>query len=148
MVRTTQRRGKRVLVIDISYKRPDGATARYRRDAEVQLRAAAVAEEHRRLAALATMGSPFALVDEAAAKIEANRALPTRQGPTFGDTVEAYWKTYAPTRLKASSRGSYRMILDVHLLPRLEGRALCEINASVVRTLDAKLAEAGESRAL
>ena len=148
MVRTTQRRGKRVLVIDISYKRPDGTPARYRRDAEVQLRAAAVAEEHRRLAALAATGSPFALVDETASRVEAARALSGPQGPTFGETVEVYWKTYAPTRLKVSSRVSYRTILDVHLLPRLEDRALREINAPAVCELDAELAKAGESRAV
>ena len=148
MVRTTQRRGKRVLVIDIGYKHADGTPARYRRDAEVQLRAAAVAEEHRRLAALAATGSPFALMDEMTAKIEAARALPASHGPRFGDTVEAYWKTYAPTRLKVSSRVSYRTVLDVHLLPRLRDRALHEIDATAARTLDAELAEAGASRAV
>jgi hypothetical protein len=60
MVRTTERRGRRVMVIDFSYRRPDGTKARYRHDAEVQMRATAVAEERRRLAALAATGSPFA----------------------------------------------------------------------------------------
>ena len=64
MVRLQNRRGARVLVIDISYRAPDGTKARYRRDAEVQTRAAAFAEERRRLAAVASKGSPFALVDE------------------------------------------------------------------------------------
>ena len=44
MVRTITRRKKRVLVIDFSYRKPDGSKGRYRHDAEVQTRAAAVAE--------------------------------------------------------------------------------------------------------
>ena len=45
MVRTTKRRGSRVLVIDFSYTTPDGRKRRYRRDAEVQTRTGALAEE-------------------------------------------------------------------------------------------------------
>ena len=148
MVRATKRRDKRVLVIDISYSKPDGSHGRYRRDAEVQTHAAATAEDRRRLAALATTGSPFALVDETAAKIESSRALVTACGVTFGETVVRYWTTYAPSRLKVSTRVCYRMVLDVHLLPRLADRPLAAIDAASVRALDADLVRAGASRPL
>jgi integrase len=148
MVRAAKRRGKRVLVIDISYRTPDGSRGRYRRDAEVQTHAAAQAEERRRLAALATSGSPFALVDETAAKIESARAASSTRGVTFGETVTDYLKSYAPTQLKASSRVSYGTILHLHLLPRLGNRPLRAIDATAVRELDAKLVEAGASRPL
>ncbi|MFT3770143.1 MAG: site-specific integrase [Minicystis sp.] len=142
-----ERRGERVLVIDISYKAPDGRRRRYRRDAEVQTRPAALAEERRRLAALAMTGSPFAIVDEGAAKIEHARSLAAAVGPTFGKTVDAYWQTYAPSLLKASSRASYRTILDAYLLPKLATRPLAAVDAAAVRALDAELAQAGVGRA-
>jgi integrase len=146
MVRTTKRRGRRVLVIDISYKASDGSPRRYRRDAEVQTVVAAHAEERRRLAALAATGSPLALVDETAALAEARRS--PAKGPTFGAVVDAYWQTFAPSHLKASSRYSYRTVLDVHLLPQLAELPLASIDGAAVRALDAELAREGKSRSL
>jgi hypothetical protein len=62
-VRTEVRRGQRVLIVDIRYRRPDGTKGRYRHDAEVQTLAAARAEDRRRLAALTLTGSPAGRID-------------------------------------------------------------------------------------
>ena len=56
MIRKIERRGQRVLVIDIRYKKPDGSKDRYRHDAQVQTMAAATAEERRLLANIAKYG--------------------------------------------------------------------------------------------
>jgi hypothetical protein len=100
-VRTVMRRGKRHLVIDFSYRKPDGSKGRYRHDAEVQTLAAARAEEQRRLAALASTGSPFEVVDPIAR--EQVVSAPVATGPTFAEVVEKYKEAYLPT-LKASTR--------------------------------------------
>jgi hypothetical protein len=47
-------------------------------------------DERRWLAALATAGSPLALVDDGAAKIEAIPTAIASQGPTFGEVTEAH----------------------------------------------------------
>lgn len=143
MVTERKVRGKRFLVIDFTYIRPDGTKGRYRRDAEVQTRAGAMAEERRRLAAVATKGSPYALVDEAAAKVEAEKAPPAPASPTFGTVVEAFWKSYAPSHLKASTREGYRNILDTHLVPHLKNKPIADIGANDVREIDAELVKAG-----
>jgi integrase len=146
MVRTSKRRGQRVLVIDFSYTKPDGTRGRYRRDAEVQTRSAALAEERRRLAAVAAKGSPFAIVDEAAAKVQADEAPPAPVGPTFAEVVEGYWKAFAPSHLKASTRYGYRIILDNHLLPRLANEPIASINAATMREIDVAVTKRGLGR--
>jgi hypothetical protein len=108
MVRTTKRRGKRILVLDLSYTKPDGSAGRYRRDAEVQTRAGALAEERRRLAALAAKGSPFALVDATAAQVEAEQVPAPLAGPTLAGVVDDFCKVYAASRFKAGTRITYR----------------------------------------
>jgi hypothetical protein len=52
-VRGETRRGETRLVIDINYRRPDGTTGRYRKDAQVQTITAARAEERCLLALIA-----------------------------------------------------------------------------------------------
>jgi integrase len=136
--------GKRLLVLDFTYTRPDGKKGRYRRDAEVQTRTAAQAEERRRLVAVASKGSPFALVDQLAAKVEAERAPPP--GTTFGEVARSYCEVYAVSRLKASSRRCYTALIHAHLLPALARKPVAEINAAVVRQLDAALVTGGMGR--
>jgi hypothetical protein len=46
------------MIIDINYRRPDGSTGRYRKDAQVQTMTAARAEERRLLALIAQHGAP------------------------------------------------------------------------------------------
>jgi hypothetical protein len=45
MIRKIERRGERILVIDIRYKKKDGTKARYRKAAQVQTVPAAAGEE-------------------------------------------------------------------------------------------------------
>ena len=147
MVRTTKRRGKRILVLDFSYTKPDGSAGRYRRDAEVQTRAGALAEERRRLAALAAKGSPFALVDQTAAQVEAEQVPARLAGPTLAGVVDDFCKVYAASRFKAGTRITYRNLLDKHILPRLGTTPLSAIHAGTVRSLDAALVKSGLRRA-
>ena len=48
MIRTIERRGEKRLVIDIVYRRADGTKGRYRRDAQIQTKAAAAIQTSRR----------------------------------------------------------------------------------------------------
>lgn len=146
MVRTTKRRGNRVLVIDFSYTTLDGRKRRFRRDAELQTRAGALVEERRRITAVAAKGSPYAIVDETVAKVEAEQAPPPAAGPTFRQLADAYFNIYAPSRLKVTSQRAYRAVLDKHLLPRIGEKPLAEITSATVRELDATMAKAGTGR--
>ncbi len=58
MVRKTTRCGKRVLVIDFTYTKPDGTQGRYRRDAAVQTTAAAQTEDAARRMGATLFGDP------------------------------------------------------------------------------------------
>ena len=58
-VREEDRRGKRILVLDIGYRKPDGSWARYRRDSEAATKTAAREEERRIRDRIAKTGSPF-----------------------------------------------------------------------------------------
>jgi integrase len=142
MVRTVTRRGKRRLVIDFSYRKQDGTKGRYRHDAEVQTRSAALAEDRRRLAAVATTGSPYAILNEGAAKVEAEHVPPPHAGPTLGDIVGDYWTTWAPSNLKPSTRYIYGGVVERHILPRFKDTPIASIDETAVRAFDAKLVEA------
>ena len=61
MIRKEERRGERVLVLDIRYKKKDGTRARYRKDAHVQTMAAATAEERRILDLAHAIGCSHAM---------------------------------------------------------------------------------------
>ncbi len=146
-VRTVKRRGERRLVIDIRFTNPDGTPGRYRRDAEVQLLAAARAEERRRIAALVsgdileaeagTRAEPRARAGERAAQPE---ATPTKD-VLFGAVAEAYLTTYARSHLKPSTLHGYRKTINGFLVPRLGQRSIDTIDATVVRELDAEYVE-------
>jgi integrase len=123
-IRSTKRRGERRLVIDILYRTPDGAKARYRHDAEVQTWPAARAEERRRLAALAATGSPYEVIDkEARAQVMPEPPC----GPTFGEVASLYEKDYLPT-CKPSTAANYPYTIRRWLLPSLEGIAIADVD--------------------
>ena len=103
-------------------------------------------EERRRLAAVAAKGSPFAIVDEAVVKVQAEEAPPPVTGPTLGEVTDAYWNVYAPSRLKATSQCSYRAMCRTHLVPRIGHKPITAINAAVAREFDADLAKDGVGR--
>jgi len=133
-VRKTSRHGERVLVIDFSYRKPDGTKGRYRRDAEVQTLSAAHAEERRRLAALAATGSPFEVIDP----IAREQVAPPAKTPTFADVVDHYKEAYLPT-LKAATRYGYRVGIDGRLLPRFGKLPIDKVDATEVRTFEGEL---------
>lgn len=145
-VRKVLRRGKRVLVIDIRYRIPAGPNkgkpARYRRDAEVQTWESARAEFKRRLAALATTGSPYEIVHPVA------RASVVREPPafTFGDAIDEWLTDYVPT-LKAATQFGYQSIARNHLAS-LRDIPLHDFGTEHVRSLQKRDREAGYSRAV
>ena len=135
------RRGKRVLVIDIRYRAPDGAPARYRRDSKAPTKTAAREEEKRILECIARTGSPY----EASAALEAAPEAPS--APTFGDVVERYRATFMLTDLKVTTRRGYDSILDGVLLPRFKNLPVTAVDGEEAGRLDLALAtEGGERR--
>lgn len=141
-VRTVQRRGeRRILVIDIRYRDKSGGKARYRHDAEVQTRAAATAEDRRRLAALAVTGSPYEVAMPVA--VEQVAAQPVSTAPTFAATAADYLTAYAVSNLKPSTRAGYTKILNGYLLDKIGDMPIDKIDAAKVRDLDAGMVRRG-----
>ncbi len=112
MIRKEERRGKRVMFIDIRYTKKDGTKARYRKDAQVQTVAAATAEERRLLANIAQYGDVYEPKHEPQEAPSASI--------TFGEVVEKYRTTYMITDLKVTTRRGYGLVLDGQLLPRFK----------------------------
>ena len=131
-VRTVTRRGERRQVIDIPYKDASGRPQRYRRDAQVQTRLAALAEERRLLARLGQSGE--------LPKAREREPETTPDPATYSEVVRHYRTTRATTQLKPSTRLTYLSLLDRLLLPRfgdwpihdVDGRALSELDAELV----------------
>src|SRR5262245_51371554 len=110
MVRRTVRRGKRVWVIDFSYTKPDGAKAGYRRDAKVQSKPAAEAEEAARKLAATLYGDPYVkcgLNGVPLRPAESVAPKPPRE-PTFGEVFARYLTEYAPSAMAPSTLDGYR----------------------------------------
>lgn len=84
------RRGKRVLVIDIRYRKADGTPDRFRRDSKAPTKTAAREEEKRILERIARTGSPFEPKAEPEIVEEAPSVL------TFADVVEKYTAKTGP----------------------------------------------------
>ena len=127
MVRKTTRRGKRVLVIDFTYTKPDGTEGRYRRDAAVQTMAAATTEEASRKLGATLYGDaermcgqngqplrPVPSTEEGTARVPE-----TSKEPTLGETVRRWVAEYAPSVLRPSTRTNYGSCLRAHVLPPL-----------------------------
>jgi integrase len=145
-VRSVNRRGERRLVIDIRYQNPDGTSGRYRHDAEVQMLAAARAEDRRRLVALAATGSPTGPAGPVHMETAAAASMKAKpRFPTFGEVVKMYLSAFAPSHLKPSSLFGYRAVLEKLLVPKLGKKTLDEIDASIVRKLDAELVHDGKA---
>jgi integrase len=131
-IRKETRGGKPRWVIDIPYRTAAGRKERYRRDAQVQTKAAAEAEHRRLLAELATSGS---------LRVEAITEPASQAAEyTFAEAVKYYRATQMQTGLKPSTRASYNRWLDAVLVPRfgaqplhaLDGRSLGELDAELV----------------
>lgn len=138
-VRIVKRRGKRRLVLDIVYTKPDGSQGRFRRDAEVQMLAAARAEERRRLALLVSTGSPTGGGENP----NEERPPKPETRPVFKEVAAEYLRTFAPTQLKPSTVHGYKRLLDGFLLPRIGHLRIDHVDAKVVRELDAERVEGG-----
>jgi integrase len=133
-IRKEDRGGKPRWVIDIPYRKADGSSDRYRRDAQVQTKAATEAEHRRLLAELARTGT---LKGAEAARSESKAAKP--RAYTFADAVKYYRATHMQTRLKPSTRAGYNRWLDSLLLPRFGEQDLAELGGKALAELDAEL---------
>lgn len=130
-VRIEQRRGKRILVIDITYRDSTGCWARFRRDSKAPNKAAAQAEERRILERIASTGAPY----------EAPKAEETaRTEMTYGNVVKEYRETKLAADLKATTANGYKQVLDQHLLPRFGEWPVSSITGVAATKLDHELA--------
>jgi integrase len=135
-IRKERRRAKTHLVIDISYAKPDGTLARYRRDAQVQTMASARAEERRLLATLAHLG-------EIPCTDPSRRREPSASCLTFAEASQHARETKFVTSLKPSTRRGYNVLLDTVLLPRFGEAPLEQVTRKAVAELDAELVQSG-----
>jgi integrase len=145
-VRIVSRRGERRLVVDIYYRNPDGHLARYRHDAEVQTLQAARAEDRRRLALIATTGSPDGiLVEGRPVRVEPEEEPEPEvpAAPLFRDVAKEYMAAFATSHLKPSTRLGYDHRLKGFLLNAIGDLPINEITPSKIRELDAELVGTG-----
>jgi len=131
-VRKENRGDKPGWVLDILCKTADGRRKWYRRDAQVQTRAAAHAEHARLLRQLGETGD---LLPDA--------EKPDSSRYTFSDAVAHFRRTHAATCLKASSRRGYDRVIDAELVPRFGTLPLEQVDRQAVNEMDAQLAGDG-----
>lgn len=130
-VRIEKRRGKRILVIDITYRDSTGRWARFRRDSKAPNKAAAQAEERRIQERIATTGSPYEI---------AKAAAPSQTEHTYAAVVREYRETKLTADLKATTGKGYRQVLDQYLLPRFGDWPVSTITGVEATKLDHELA--------
>ena len=136
-IRKEERGDKPRWVIDIPYRTPDGRRARYRRDAQVQTRAAAEGEHRRLLGELARTGTLEA------AQAAAPEAAEQPRSCTFNEATKYYRGSHMQTRLKPSTRAGYNRWLESLLLPRFGEQPLSELGGKALAELDAELVADG-----
>ncbi|WP_437769040.1 site-specific integrase [Sorangium sp. So ce764] len=137
MIRKTERRGQRVLVIDIRWRKPDGSKGRYRRDAQVQTMAAAAAEERRLIGNIAQHG------DVHEPKPAAPKEEPEPVSTAFGEVVARYRASFMVTDLKVTSRRGYASVLTSLLLPKFKDRPITKVDGESAAKLDLELTKHG-----
>ena len=123
------RRGERVLILDIPYRRPDGTQARYRRDST----AATLSSGARRRSA-----HPGPHCENRQPVRRASSRAPGTE--KFSELVRDYRSKYLPS-LKRSTRRGYESVLDIHLLPHFGDLPVVEVSAQTASTLDLNLAK-------
>lgn len=126
------RDGKSRLFIEIRYRTADGRSMRFRRDASVQTRTAALAEERRLLAELERTGTLERVPTSSAEDSKEPEPV------TFSEAVRHFRGTHMKT-LKPSTRITYNERLDRVLLPRFGEVKLPELDGEKLQALDAKL---------
>ena len=123
-VRTELRDGRKILVIDFRFRDKDGRERRYRRDAAVQLRAAALAEAQRLRRQAAEHGT-----------------MEAEQAPlTFEQFVDGDFKKLVLPRFKPSTREGYEQLLhgrEHGLVTLLGHKRLDAIGIADVRVVEA-----------
>jgi integrase len=130
-IREVVRGDRRILVIDIVYRKANGEQDRYRRDAQVQTKTAAKAEHDRLVKELVLTG-----------EIRTTAPAPAPQQRTFGDAV-SYYEDYVKPTLKHSTSAGYDDLLDGPYLKALGSRAIEEVDEQCVAELNARLKKAG-----
>jgi integrase len=152
MVRKSTRRGKRVLVIDFSYVKPDGTQGRYRRDAAVQTMAAAQTEETARKMGATLHGDPEILCGPNGQPLKQAAQAPIVEAPslpTFRETLARYLAEYAPSVLRPSTRMNYHSHLREHVLPRLGDLSVsAAFDIARLREIDVAMVDGGSSVSL
>lgn len=133
MIRKEHRGGVRHLVIDFRYTDTHGKKKRYRRDAEVQTSAAAVAEERRLLVELGSTGS--------IRKVEPPSA-PTASAVTWVDAVDHHRRVVLPTK-KPSTRASYTELLTSAMMRSWKAVIITSDMRPIVVPWDAKIVQSG-----
>jgi len=145
-IRKVTRRGEPRLLIDISYRKPDGSLGRFRKDPEVQTMAAARAEERRILAIIAQHGEPREpKASDAQPQENGSAPADAKQRVTFAEAVSLFRSGKAITELKPSTRHGYEEILSNRLLPRFGDCSLDAITFEEVTKLDAEMVRVGVS---
>jgi hypothetical protein len=123
-VRTELRDGRKILVIDFRFRDKDGRERRYRRDAAVQLRAAALAEAQRLRRQAAERGT-----------------MEIEQAPlTFEQFVDGDFTKLVLPRFKPSTREGYEQLLhgrEHGLVTLLGHKRLDAIGIADVRVVEA-----------
>jgi integrase len=147
MVRKTTRRGKRVLVLDFTYTKPDGTEARYRRDAVVQTTTAALTEETARKLGATLFGDPERMCGANGVPLKPTETkVEPPPEPLFREVVVRYLAEYAPSAIAPSTRDGYQSKLRTHVVPRLGDLPLTEaFEVARSRDIDIALVE-GDAR--
>jgi integrase len=151
MVRKTTRRGKRVLVLDFTYTKPDGTEGRYRRDAAVQTTAAAQAEEASRKLGATLFADPEIMCGPNGVpnRPAFERAPEPVREPTFREVVDRYFAEYAPSAMALSTRDGVQSKLRTHVLPRLGDLPVSQaFDLARSREVDMALVERGAATAM
>ena len=98
------------------------------------------AEERRRLMAIAKMGSPFEIVDEAHRAMVAPAPPPE---PTFAEVSQRFLTEYAASQFKPSTLYGYETNLRVWLLPRLGALPVSGVTMQAAWAIDAAIVKSG-----
>lgn len=125
------RNGESRLFIEIRYRTADGRKHRFRRDAQIQTKGGALAEERRLFAELEGTGTLEGSCDPDQVE-EPHRY-------TFADAVRQFRATRMVT-LKPSTRFAYNKRLDALLVPRFGDLLLAEVGGDALIALDVELA--------
>lgn len=122
------------MFIEIRYRTADGRSTRFRRDAQVQTKYGAHAEERRLLTELERTGTLARTLDAAGALADSESLR-----HTFADAVRQFRSSKLAT-LKPSTRFTYNHRLNETLLPRFGSVQLAELTGDALMQLDAELA--------